>query len=160
MDSSFFKQELKGTKWTEQDTIAHYMLSKYADVGRTFWKELSDAKYDKEAGLSIGPKGMFIRDYKNYELSSGVLGCAVTIARIDVMLEKFGVDDFAKACEELVQERNLGLFVIIPDEKDADFKPYKDWFVYVSKKSKSELAGKYESLIKMMTDWGKEGFNL
>ena len=130
MDTYFFKPSLKGNKWTDEDTEAHTILSKYADVGHDFWKELSDAKYNKTAGLSIGPKGMLIRDYKNYELPSGVLGCTVTIARIDVMINKFGVDKFAEACEEVTKERNLGLFVIIPDEVKDDGTCAKDWFVY------------------------------
>ena len=160
MDTYNFTPALKGNKWTDEDTKAHGILSKYADVGYDFWKELSNAKYDKTAGLSIGPKGMFIRDYKNYELSSGVLGCAVTIARIDVMINEFGVERFAQACEDITKERNLGLFVIIPDEVMDDGKAAKDWFVYQSKGNKSKLSGKYKSLIKLMVDWKKEGFEL
>jgi len=71
LDSYFFKEELRAKKWTDEDTLAHNWLMQYADVGQAYWAELNHAKFDVNAGLELGLNGIFIRDYKCYDLPSG-----------------------------------------------------------------------------------------
>lgn len=64
LDSYFFKEELRAKKWTDEDTVAHEYLMQYADVGQEYWAALNHAKFDVQAGLTLGMKGIMIRDYK------------------------------------------------------------------------------------------------
>lgn len=91
LDSYYFKDELKDKKWTGKDTEAHEFLMKYADVGHDYWEVLNTAKFDVQQGLSLGLKGIFIRDYKNYNLEGGIMGVGVSTGSIDILLEHFGV---------------------------------------------------------------------
>lgn len=68
LDSYYFKEELRAKKWTDEDTVAHQFLSQYADVGQEYWAVLNHAKFDVQAGLQLGLNGIFIRDYKCYDL--------------------------------------------------------------------------------------------
>lgn len=71
LDSYFFKEELRAKKWTDEDTEAHNWLMQFADVGQPYWAELNHCKFDVQAGLQLGLAGIFIRDYKCYDLPSG-----------------------------------------------------------------------------------------
>ena len=71
LDSYFFKEELRAKKWTDEDTLAHNWLMQYADVGQAYWAELNHTKFDVGAGLDLGLNGIFIRDYKCYDLPCG-----------------------------------------------------------------------------------------
>ena len=44
---------------------------------------------------------MLIRDYKNYELPTGVIGVAMTCASVDEMIQHFGKNEFSNACEAI-----------------------------------------------------------
>ena len=158
LDSYYFKEDLKDKKWTQEDTDAHNFLLKTADVGKEYWTALNNAKFNVQAGLQLGLRGIFIRDYKNYDLASGVMGVAVSTGSIDTMITHFGIDKFAEACEAITQERNLGLFVIMSIEYSDDGNLKKGWLAHKSKNSTQELTGKYEGLINLVANF--EDFNL
>ena len=120
LDSYFFKEELRAKKWTDEDTVAHNYLLQYADVGQEYWAALNHAKFDVQAGLQLGLKGIFIRDYKQYTLDSGIMGVAVSTGMIDTLLGHFGVGAFGDACKAYVLEKQLGLFVIIAIQAEDD----------------------------------------
>ena len=113
LDSYFFKEELRAKKWTDEDTQAHEYLSQYADVGRDYWHALNHAKFDVQAGLQLGLNGIFIRDYKCYDLPSGFMGVSVMTGNIATLLGHFGVEAFGAACKEYTLRKNLGMFVMI-----------------------------------------------
>jgi inorganic pyrophosphatase/exopolyphosphatase len=113
LDSYFFKEELRAKKWTDEDTEAHNWLMQFADVGHDFWSVLNHEKFDVSAGLALGLNGIFIRDFKQYVLQSGVMGVSVSTGTIETMINHFGADAFGAACREYILKRNLGLFVII-----------------------------------------------
>ena len=68
LDSYFFKEELRAKKWTDEDIVAYDYLMQYADISHDYWASLNHAKFDVQAGLALGLGGIFIRDYKCYEL--------------------------------------------------------------------------------------------
>ena len=113
VDSYFFKEELRGKKWTEQDTEAHEWLMKFADVGHAFWHDLNNIKFDYQASLSLGLEGIFIRDFKQYELESGVMGVSVAVGTVEGLVSHFGSEAFGAACREYTLKRELGVFVIM-----------------------------------------------
>lgn len=82
LDTYFFKEDLKDKKWTDEDTKAYEYLSQYSDIGHSYWEKLNSAKFDVQAGLSLGLHGIFIRDYKNYNLDGGVMGVAVSTGSV------------------------------------------------------------------------------
>ena len=51
LDSYYFKEELRAKKWTDEDTVAHEFLMRFADVGHDYWHVLNHTKFDVEAGL-------------------------------------------------------------------------------------------------------------
>ena len=120
LDSYFFKEELRAKKWTEEDSEAHRWLMQYADVGQAYWSELNQTKFDVSAGLRLGLAGIFIRDYKCYDLPSGLMGAAVCTGNIDTLLNHFGKAIFGAACKEYTLKRNLGLFVLIAIHAQED----------------------------------------
>lgn len=95
-------------------------MLQYADVGQEYWAELNHAKFDVQAGLQLGLKGIFIRDYKQYSLESGVMGVSVSTGMIDTLLGHFGTQEFGAACKAYVLEKQLGLFVIIAIQAQDD----------------------------------------
>ena len=113
LDSYFFKEELRAKKWTDEDSVAYDFLMQYADISHDYWAALNHAKFDVQAALSLGLGGIFIRDYKCYELESGHMGVSVSTGNIDTLLEHFGTENFGASCKEYVLRRKLGLFVII-----------------------------------------------
>ena len=73
-----------------------------------------------QAGLALGLGGIFIRDYKCYELQTGQMGVSVSTGTIDTLLGHFGTETFGAACKEYVLRRSLGLFVIIAIQASDD----------------------------------------
>jgi len=113
LDSYFFKEELRAKKWTDEDTLAHEFLMQYADVGRDYWSVLNKQKFDVQEGLKLGLKGIFIRDFKQYDLESGLMGVSVSTGTIATLLSHFGTEAFGAACKAYVLEKKLGLFVMM-----------------------------------------------
>ena len=153
LDSYNFKEDLRDSKWTQEDITAHTFLSKTADLGHEYWKKLNTAKFDVQAGLELGLRGIFIRDYKNYDLASGIMGVAVSTGSIDTLIGHFGLADFAQAMEALTKERSLGLFVIMSIEADSEGGLKKGILVHRSQNSTQELTGKYESLLNLIENF-------
>ena len=122
---------------------------KSADVSKAFWQKLYNSKFDVKEGLKLGLRGIFIRDYKNYELQSGLMGVAVSTGSIDTLVQHFSETTFAGACEEFTQERKLGLFLMVAMESDDQGQLKLQLFVHQSKQSDSQLTGKYQSLLAM-----------
>ena len=72
----------------------------------------------------------------------------MTCASVDEMIQHFGENEFAKACEAITQERKLGLLGIYANYlSDGQLK--SDLFVHKSKNSKSKLANSYQNLVKL-----------
>ena len=92
----------------------------YADISHDYWAALNHQKFDVQAGLALGLGGIFIRDYKCYELQSGQMGVSVSTGTIDTLLTHFGTENFGAACKEYVLRLNLGLYVIIAIQASDD----------------------------------------
>ena len=92
LDSYNFKEELRDKKWNQKDIDAHSFLSQFADLGTPYWARLNAAKFDVEAAIKLGLRGIFCRDYKCYELKDGLKGCAVATASFATLLNRFGKD--------------------------------------------------------------------
>ena len=92
LDSYFFKEELRNKKWTDEDTQAYNFLMQYADVGQEYWSALNHAKFNVQAGLGLGLRGILIRDYKQYDLQTGVMGVSVCTGSISTLLNHFGTE--------------------------------------------------------------------
>ena len=95
-------------------------------------------------------RGIFIRDYKNWQLSSGVMGVAVSTGSIETIVNHFGEPAFAEACEAITQERNLGLFMIVAIDASGEDGIKKGLMVHQSKNSTGELTNKFASLKAML----------
>ena len=119
LDSYNFKADLRDKKWSKEDVAAYKFLSKTTRLGSEYWIKLINAKCNEKAGLGLGLRGLFIRDYKNYELPYGLMGVAAVNSTIDTVLDHFGEVKFAHACEDITQEKGLGLFVIVADVADS-----------------------------------------
>ena len=120
LDSYFFKEELRSKKWTEEDSEAHEWLMQFADVGQPYWAELNHCKFDVGAGLQLGLGGIFIRDYKCYDMPSGFMGVSVSTGTIDTLIGHFGQAEFGEACKAYTLKRGLGLFVIMAIQASED----------------------------------------
>ena len=130
LDSYYFKEDLRGKKWTEEDTVAHEFLMQHADVGHDYWQPLNHAKFDVEAGLDLGLHGIFIRDFKQYELASGLMGVSVSTGVIDKLVERFGAAGLGEACRSYLLSKKLGLFVIIAIQASDDGNIEKNLMVF------------------------------
>ena len=120
LDSYNFKEELRDKKWNFVDEDAHAFLSKTANLGFEYWAKLNSAKFDVQAGLQLGLRGIFVRDYKCYDLPAGLMGVSVTTGSVNTLMNHFGQDAFAAAIEAITQERDLGLFCIVSIENDNE----------------------------------------
>jgi len=85
----------------------------HADIGQQYWSQLNRVKFDVQAGLELGLNGIFIRDYKCYDLPSGFMGASVCTGNIPTLLDHFGVEAFGQACKSYVLQKQLGMFVMI-----------------------------------------------
>ena len=153
LDSYFFKEELKDKKWTDEDTKAHEYLMQYSDVGHDYWERLNTAKFDVQAGLSLGLHGIFIRDYKNYVLEGGVMGVAVSTGSIDILLEHFGMETFAKTAADLCVDRDLGLFVVISINADSEGNVDKGITIFQPKENQNGLTKRFDGLLTLLEGW-------
>lgn len=93
---------------------------RFADISHDYWAALNDIKFNVQAGLGLGLKGIFIRDFKQYDLESGMMGVSVSTGTIDTVLAHFGTEQFGAACKAYTLEKQLGLFVIIAIQADQD----------------------------------------
>ena len=150
LDSYNFREELKDRKWNQLDLNAHTFLSQTADLGFDYWARLNGAKFDVEGGLRLGLRGVFVRDYKCYDLPAGLMGVAVTTSSVKKLIDYFGREAFGKAIEDLTTERKLGLFCIVHIGNDNSGALKKGIMVHHSQSSTSELAGKYQSLLSLI----------
>lgn len=153
LDSYYFKADLKDSKWTDEDTVAHEYLSQYADVGHDYWEKLNTAKFDVQAGLTLGLKGIFIRDYKNYALEDGVMGVAVSTGSFDILIEHFGIEEFAKTAAWICQDRGLGLFVVISINADSSGNVEKGITIFKPTENQNGLTGRYDGLLALLEGW-------
>ena len=92
----------------------------FADVGQPYWAELNHCKFDVSAGLQLGLGGIFIRDYKCYDMPSGFMGVSVSTGTIDTLIGHFGQAEFGEACKAYTLKRGLGLFVIMAIQASED----------------------------------------
>ena len=118
LDSYFFKEELRAKKWTDEDIVASEFLMQYADIGQEYWAALNHAKFDVQAGLSLGLKGIFRRDYKCYDLDKGLMGVSVSTGGIATLVNTFSAPELGVESKQFMLDNNLGLFVIIAIEVD------------------------------------------
>lgn len=95
-------------------------------------------------------RGIFIRDYKNWQLQDGVMGVAVSTGTVETLMNHFGEPAFAEACEAITQERNLGLYLIVAIDASGEDGIKKNLFVHRSKNAIGELTGKYASFLTMI----------
>jgi len=102
----------------------------YADVGQEYWAALNHAKFDVQAGLTLGLKGIMIRDYKQYDLQSGVMGVSVSTGTIDTLLAHFGTEVFGAEVKKYVLEKNLGLMVFIAIQAGDDGSIQKNILIF------------------------------
>ena len=157
LDTYYFKEELKDKKWTDEDSKAHEYLSQTADLGHDYWARLNTAKFDVQAGLQLGLKGICIRDYKNYNLEAGIMGVAVSTGSLETLLNHFGLEEFAKTSAELCVERNLGLFVIVSiqatEKEDGEVVLQKGISIFQPKQYSDKLTEKYDGLKALLEGW-------
>jgi len=102
----------------------------YADVSRPYWEVLNHAKFDVAEGLKLGLKGIFIRDYKQYELESGLMGVSVSTGSVETLLSHFGQETFGAACKAYTLEKKLGLFCMICIQAGDDGSVKKNLMIY------------------------------
>lgn len=153
LDSYYFKEDLKDKKWTDEDTQAHEYLSQYSDVGQDYWEKLNTAKFDVQAGLQLGLHGIFVRDYKNYNLDGGVMGVAVSTGSINILLDHFGEENFANTAAKLCQDKNLGLFVVISINADRNGNVEKGITVFQPAENQNDLTTRYDGLLQLIEGW-------
>ena len=157
LDTYFFKEELRNKKWTEEDEQAQAFLAETADIGHDYWARLNTAKFDVQAGLQLGLKGIFIRDYKNYSLENGIMGVAVSTGAFDTLVDHFGIDKFAEASAEISAERNLGLFVVISiqsdEQEDGEVLLRKGITIFKPSQGQNGLTAQYDGLLALIEGW-------
>ena len=64
LDTSYFNESLKNTRWTSEDTTAHQFLTKYASVQKPFFDRLIDAMTDQKRTLALGLHPILSMDHK------------------------------------------------------------------------------------------------
>ena len=153
LDTYWFKEDLKDKKWTDQDSEAHTFLAQFANIGKEYWQALNTAKFDVQAGLSLGLHGIFIRDYKNYNLEGGIMGVAVSTGSIDILLNHFGIETFAKTAAQLCVDRNLGLFVVISINADSEGNVDKGITIFKPSENQNDLTHRYDGLLNLIEGW-------
>ena len=122
-------------------------MSKYADLGDAYWKNLNDAKFSIEGELDLGLRGIFIRDYKNYDLKIGTMGVAVSTVLNSRLFDKFGEAALTEAIEDYIKEKDLGIFAIIAIEVDETGGLHKGIFLYRSATSNQKLHETFPELV-------------
>ena len=81
------------------------------------------------------------------------MGVAVSTGSIDILLEKFGLEDFAQTSADLCVERNLGLFVIISINADSDGNVDKGITIFKPSANQNALTAKYDGLLNLIEGW-------
>ena len=106
------------------------------------------AKFDVQAGLQLGLNGIFIRDYKCYDLSSGLMGVSVSTGTIPTLLNHFGLEAFGAACKEYTLRKQLGLYVIIAIQASDDGTIQKNILIFelADNPAECELKNKGDAL--------------
>lgn len=79
-------------------------------------------------------------------MPAGIMGVAVSTGSFDQLTSHFGFEHFAQSCEDIVKERNLGLFVIISISIDEQGNSKKDLTFWRPATGGNDLTNKYDSL--------------
>ena len=101
-----------------------------------------------QAGLALGLNGIFIRDFKQYDLETGIMGVSVSTGIIDTLVNHFGHQEFGDACEKFTLDRKLGLFVMMAIQASDDGSIKKNICIFSTPKnnSGSDLQHRVQSL--------------
>lgn len=79
LDSNYFDQILKDSRWTDKDLQVHSYLNNLADVGKDYWESYNNAKFDVDLNLKSGLDNLLIKDFKTYYvLDGGEVGIGVS----------------------------------------------------------------------------------
>ena len=68
LDSYYFEENLKGSKWTEKDQEVYGYLNALTKTDKEYFNELFNAITNIELNLGLGINNLLIKDYKTYYL--------------------------------------------------------------------------------------------
>ncbi|CDW75375.1 UNKNOWN [Stylonychia lemnae] len=129
LDSFFFDENLKDSKWTQQDLDAYNYLVKVADVdGKAYFDNLYNSISSIDLNLQLGVKNLLIKDFKSYFLlNDGQLGIGVssTFVPMRILISHFGFNQIAESMESLMISKNLGFFAVLTNYMDETDNKYK-----------------------------------
>lgn len=128
----------------------HEYLLKHADVGHDYWSAYNNAKYDIELNLKSGLRNMLIKDYKTYAFLKGEVGIGVAsiVVPLGLMHKHFGIDTVCSEMDQLMKERNLGMFSIVTNYPDEHKNYHRELLVYENPHIYSGDDLKFEELVK------------
>lgn len=150
LDSYYFRENMKNSKWFDEDVQAHQLLSKYADVGEDFWSRLKSIGEDVDLALKLGLRAINQSDYKIYDLGIGKMGVPMSIVPIQTLFDHFGQQEFFNQADELMSENDLGLYTMITNVKNAT---KIEILLYRPKEQINDLTDKYDDLVTLMHDF-------
>eukprot|EP00347_Sterkiella_histriomuscorum_P007811 403347471 len=160
LDSFFFNENLKGSKWTEQDLNAYNYLVKVAEIdnGKEYFDNLYNAISNIELNLHLGINTLLIKDFKTYfVLQEGYKGVGVssTFVPMRVLLKHFTFEAISQAFDKLMIERNLGLMAIISNYQDQEDngKYHKQLLVYMNEDISRKIENQFDDFTSFLQEY-------
>lgn len=147
LDTDNFAEHLRDKKWQQEDVNARAWLAQYAVLDRAYFDKMQMNKFDREYALSLGLRGNFRRDYKQYKLSKhgvdGVFGCAVVVFDPETMFATYGHDEVCKEIDAYMLEQNLSMFGLMCNVYNFD-SHIVDRKIFVYSKKDCAFANTYD----------------
>lgn len=118
IDTYLFKPDLKGNKWTEDDSKAFQLLQnicpKLQENPSEYWRTLYDQKSDIKHNLGLGARAILQKDFKKFKVlkDDRNVGIAATLVPLEQFIKHFKEDEVLKVMQSLMKDLNLGLFMI------------------------------------------------
>ena len=95
--------------------------------------------------------GIYVRDYKTYDLGIGQLGASVSTVSIVKLLEHFGEEQVFENAERMIQRYQTSMFAIVQDEKDPSVPSgWSQGVLLYQPLSESSLSGHFDELVEVL----------
>ena len=156
LDSYNFEPNLYKSKWTDEDKSTFAKLQEFnTDLKQNanfYSQTLLASKQDVKKNLELGCKENLIKDFKVYDLIEDDdlnrygIGVSSIVITINTFLEYFTTNTVIYEMQQLMKDKNLGLFMVVTNYKSEDGGYKKEVMLFSDNQILDEDISKFQEL--------------
>ena len=147
LDTSNFSESLRGNKWDQVDEDQYKTVKEIAGdhIPADYHDTLYHKKIDLETNINLGFHLLARKDYKNFKINDLILGISTIFLQLKVCDKEFTAEEIKKQLNNIVVEKNLDMYMVLTDYKDAETDEHRRQILTFS--PNEELSNKLKDML-------------